>query len=213
MKTATPGLFRDPENAGLEFAACETPCFFAISSIAGNRESIKEKRMTIDEAIKTALQYENRVVGVYDEAVGKTVDPTGKRVFKALVLEEKKHVEYLEARLVEWNKTGHVTAVELGTIVPSRKSIEEGIQKLKARVLTEAKETEVRLLKRALDVEVETSRFYTEVVRELPPEGQKLFERFVEIEQGHQAIVQAEMNAVSGLGFWFDMQEFTLEGS
>jgi rubrerythrin len=168
--------------------------------------------MTIDEAIKTALQYENRVVGVYEEAARKTLDPTGKRVFEALVLEEKKHVEYLEARLAEWKKTGHVTAAELGTVVPSRQFIESGVQKLKDRVLTEAQETEVRLLKRALDVEVETSGFYIEVVRQLPPEGRKLFERFVEIEQGHQAIVQAEMDSVSGLGFWFDMQEFNLEG-
>jgi hypothetical protein len=38
-----------------------------------------------------------------------------------------------------------------------------------------------------------------------------LFQRFVEIEQGHLAIVQAEIDSVSGLGFWFDMREFDLE--
>jgi len=69
----------------------------------------------------------------------------------------------------------------------------------------------MRLLKRALDVEVETSAFYARVVEELPPEGRTLFERFVEIEQGHQAIVQAEMNSVSGNGYWFDMPEISME--
>ena len=34
---------------------------------------------------------------------------------------------------------------------------------------------------------------------------------FLGIEQGHQAIVQAEIDALSGLGFWFDFQEFNLE--
>ena len=169
--------------------------------------------MNIEEAIKTAIQYENRVVAVYEDAAKTTLDPTGKRVFEALVQEEKKHVEYLQAKLSEWKKSGHVTASQLNTVVPSRQRIEEGVQKLKNRAATKAQETETRLLKRAMDVEVETSLFYESVVRELPPEGQKLFERFVEIEVGHQAIVQAEMNAVSGLGFWFDMQEFTLEGS
>jgi hypothetical protein len=47
----------------------------------------------------------------------------------------------------------------------------------------------------------------------LPPEGRPLFERFVEIENGHLAIVQAEMDVVSGLGYWFDMREFNIEGA
>ena len=51
------------------------------------------------------------------------------------------------------------------------------------------------------------------MVSELPPEGRALFERFLEIEQGHVAIVQAEIDAVSGLGFWFDVQEFRLENA
>jgi len=169
--------------------------------------------MTIDEAIKTAIQYENRVVAVYQDAVRTTHDPTGKKVFEALVAEEKNHVAYLEAKLQEWKSTGHVTAERLGTVVPSRDRIEAGVKKLKEKVTTPDQETEVRLLKKAMDVEIETSRFYQGVVQELPPEGKRLFERFVEIEEGHQAIVQAEMNSVNGLGYWFDMQEFTLEGS
>ncbi len=168
--------------------------------------------MTIEEAIKTALQYERRVVTVYEEAAKGSLDPTGKRVFATLVEEEKKHVEYLESRLREWKATGRLEPVALSSVVPPAARIEEGIGKLKSRVATKAKETEVRLLKRALDVEVETSRFYEGVVKELPPEGRQLFERFVEIEHGHQAIVQAEMDSVSGSGFWFDVQEFTMDG-
>jgi len=96
--------------------------------------------------------------------------------------------------------------------VPSRERIEDGVRTLQSRVARTAPEAEMRLLKRALDVEVETSAFYGRVVKELPPEGQALFERFVEIEHGHQAIVQAEMNAVAGNGYWFDIPEITMEG-
>ena len=39
----------------------------------------------------------------------------------------------------------------------------------------------------------------------------RLFERFVAIEEGHQAIVQAEIDCVSGSGFWFDTSEINLE--
>jgi hypothetical protein len=49
------------------------------------------------------------------------------------------------------------------------------------------------------------------MVRELPPEGQSLFSRFLEIEDGHGAIVQAEIDNVKQMGFWFDLKEFDLE--
>lgn len=167
--------------------------------------------MEIEEAIKTAIQYEKRVVQVYEEAARLSLDPTGRKIFGALAKEEQQHVDYLVSRLEEWKSKGRVTAASLGTVVPSRARIEEGIQTLQSRVAAKAPEAEMRLLKRALDVEVETSAFYGRVVKELPSEGRALFERFVEIEQGHQAIVQAEMNMVAGNGYWFDMPEISME--
>jgi len=168
--------------------------------------------MTIEEAIKTALQYENRVVGVYEEAARASVDPTGKKIFDAFVKEEKQHVQYLKERLAEWKQTGRVSAAELNTFVPPRSRVDEAIQSLRVKAAVKAPESEMRLLKRALDIEIETSNYYIGVVKQLPPEGQTLFARFVEIEQGHQAIVQAEMNAVAGNGYWFDIPEITMEG-
>ncbi|MBM3293494.1 MAG: hypothetical protein FJY82_03110 [Candidatus Aminicenantes bacterium] len=168
--------------------------------------------MTIEEAIKTALQYENRVVGVYEEAVRACADETGKKIFEAPAKEERQHVQYLKDRLAEWKRAGRVTAVELNTVVPPRARIEEGVRSLQGKVAVKASEGEMRLLKRALDVEIETSNYYIGVVKQLPPEGQALFARFVEIEQGHQAIVQAEMNAVSQNGYWFDFAEISMEG-
>jgi rubrerythrin len=58
--------------------------------------------MKIEEAIQTAIQYENRVVKVYDEAVRASRDETGRKVFGTLAKEERMHVSYLEARLAEW---------------------------------------------------------------------------------------------------------------
>lgn len=167
--------------------------------------------MDIAEAIKTAIQYEKRVVQVYEDAARTSTDETGKKIFGALAKEEVGHVDYLLSRLEEWKKTGHVTPAALNTVVPSRERIEQGIKALEGRVAVKAPEAEMRLLKRALDVELETSAFYIRMVKELPEEGRTLFERFVEIEQGHQAIVQAEMNAVAGNGYWFDMPEISME--
>jgi len=167
--------------------------------------------MDIETAITTALQFENRVVGVYEDAAKATLDPAGRRMFETLVKEEKSHVAYLEHKLAEWRATGRVTAEKLATLIPPRERIEDGVRRLRSRVATAAPEKELALLRRALEVEIGAGDFYRSVVRELPAEARMLFQRFVEIEQGHQAIVQAEIDSVTGLGFWFDVREFDLE--
>jgi len=172
--------------------------------------------MKLEDAIKTAIEFETKVTTNYDEAVKKTSDAIGKKVFETLAKEEQGHIAYLKSRLDEWQKTGHVTAASLGTAIPSAEKIKEGMKKLKAKgskppAATAA--TEAEFLQRALALEVETSGFYKKMVAELDAEGQTLFQRFVEIEEGHVAIVQAQIDAVTGLGFWFDMQEFQLEGA
>jgi rubrerythrin len=171
----------------------------------------KEPIMNVEEAIKTALQYENRVVGVYVEAMRESKDPTGKKVFETLAREEKQHVLYLDEKMAELKKTGTVTATSLASVVPPRERIESSLKEAKTKVGGPVSSSELELLKRALQVEIETSGFYRKVVSELPPDGSALFERFVDIEEGHKAIVQAEIDSVTGSGYWFDMPEFNLE--
>lgn len=168
--------------------------------------------MNLEEAIKTALKYENMVRDTYIEAGKQVKDAVGKKIFKTMADEEQGHVDYLESRLDEWTKSGHMNIDQLDTVVPPKERIDEGVAKLKDRIQEgKPSEQELKLLQKALDVENETSKFYQKMVSELDGEGQKLFERFVEIEEGHVAIVQAEIDALRGHGFWFDVQEFSLE--
>jgi rubrerythrin len=170
--------------------------------------------MNLEQAITTAIEYETKVYKTYLEAMDQAVDEVGKRVFKTLCEEEKGHLKYLSERLSEWKENGAITVAELDTAIPSRQAIAEGVERLKEKVegAPSAKhDLELQLLQRALQVEVETSEFYKSMVLELDAEGQEMFRRFVEIEEGHQAIVQAEIDCVNGLGFWFDTPEFNLE--
>jgi rubrerythrin len=73
--------------------------------------------------------------------------------------------------------------------------------------------TEMELLRKALAAEHKTSSFYQKMVAELPSEGQALFQPFLEIEEGHVAIVQAEIDALTGTGAWFDVLEIDLESA
>jgi len=167
--------------------------------------------MTLDQAIQTALQYEGRVVAIYLDAMRKSQDPIGKKVFKTLNEDESSHVRYLKEQLDELAKAGRVKPAKLATAIPPADKIGAALKNRRSKTVSPAPEEELNLLRRALAVEIETYEFYRKMARELPPEDRALFERFVEIEEGHRAIVQAEIDSISGLGFWFDIPEFRLE--
>ena len=170
--------------------------------------------MNLEEAITTALEYEGRVHRTYSEAADQAEHDVARRVFTTLCHEEMEHITYLRERLEEWRSTGAVTVAKLDTVLVPKAAIEAGAATLRERLADggrKARGTEIESLKKALDVERETSAFYKQMVASLDGDGRRLFERFVEIEEGHVAIVQAEMDLVSGTGFWFDTAEFSLE--
>jgi rubrerythrin len=169
--------------------------------------------MTIEEAIKTALEFERKVHAQYDVEAKNASDVTAKRIFATLAQEEQGHVAYLESRLGEWQKSGRLSPEQLRTVLPSAQRIRAGIGRARAGVRKDVggHDAELASLYRALAAEDETSAFYLRMVRELPAEGQSLFSRFLEIEDGHAAIVQAEIDNVKSMGFWFDVKEFDLE--
>ncbi|UCE37707.1 MAG: hypothetical protein JSW00_00205 [Thermoplasmata archaeon] len=172
--------------------------------------------MSIEKAIKTAIEFETRVSQLYKEAKDQAKDPIGKKVFGVLVNEELGHLDYLNSRLAEWKETGTITQTSLKTAIPSKETILQEVDKLEGKVKEHDMDrhhgSELRMLQNALEVERETSTFYKKMVSEIPAEGQQLFSRFVEIEEGHLAIVQAEIDYLSGPGYWFDFKEFDLAG-
>jgi len=169
--------------------------------------------MTIEEAIKTGILFEKKVHATYLAAAKRAEDATAKKVFSTLAEEEQGHITYLESRLLEWQRERHLSDEKLQTILPSTERIKSGLQRLRSQVVQRRGRhaQEMDSLRQALAAEEETSTFYINMVRELPAEGQQLFARFLEIEDGHAAIVQAEIDSVNQMGFWFDLREFDLE--
>jgi rubrerythrin len=167
--------------------------------------------VTVEQAIKTAIEYENKVRDHYAKAVERAEHQAGKSLFQLMAEEEQHHVDYLEYKLKEWGEKGRVTAEGLRTALPSPGAIEDGIARLKGKGEERPSGAEIEFLERAYAVEAETSEFYRKMVAELPAEARGLFARFLEIEEGHLAIVQAQIDHVSGTGYWFDVREFDLE--
>jgi rubrerythrin len=169
--------------------------------------------MNLDRAIEIALEYEGGVHRTYLEAMRKTSDPSAQRIFKVLCGEEKQHIAYLQERLDEWRKAGKIELKKLSTSIPDKETIARSLGDMKRTIAPgpSPKAGELKLLRQVLDAEIKATDFYREMVRTLDAEGREMFRRFVEIEQGHEAIVQAEIDSLSRLGFWFDIAEFRLE--
>ena len=166
--------------------------------------------MNLEQAIKTAIEYEKNVEGTYQQAVAQCEDPVGKRIFSVLAKEELQHVQFLESCLAEWQRDGTLSKEKLGTALPAPEVIEAGLAKLKDEVkaVEGSRPKEVELLRRAVKAEQETSSFYRKMVSELGDEGAAFFSTIVQIEEGHLLIVGAELDAVTGMGYWFDMPEW-----
>jgi rubrerythrin len=169
--------------------------------------------MGVDEAIRTAIGLETRIRDLYAKAAAQAVDPAVKRTLGVLADDEQHHLDYLEARLAEWTRAGAVTDAALRTTVPTRAAVAEGVKAARGRLQLREAERHglLAVLQAAQQAELETASFYERMVASLPGTAQAMFARFVEIEHGHLALVSAEFDSVTRLGYWFDVMEFRLE--
>jgi len=169
--------------------------------------------MTIPEAIRTALEVEHRVRDEFAKMARTQDDPKAKAFFEVMAREEQGHVDYLEAALKRWETHGEVESKAIGSQVARRDWVAEG-KKVLHRAEREARRPgSQEHLSAALELEHEVSALYRRLVGAVDdPKAQEMFRRFLEIEDGHTALVQAEMDYELNTGNFFDMREFTLDG-
>lgn len=167
--------------------------------------------MTLEEAIKTAIAHETQIEQLYREAFDLVSDQAGKRLFRALAEDEASHIAYLKDQLVQWHQAGKISPEKLEMSVPPRDVVGKGVKEMNVRLKPEDRTDEKQMLSKALAVEIETSRFYEQMASEMPGEGRRLFARFLEIENEHIAMVQAELDYISRTGYWLDFKEFDME--
>ncbi len=169
--------------------------------------------MNVKDAIGTALDFERKVRDHYFKYAVAIEDAQGRKLFETLGREEQGHVDYLEHCLAEWQKSGKVPSTPLKSLLPKGVAwIAAERKKLERRPGKRlAKTNELEAVKLALQYEKETSAFYHDMVGRLRLEEQALFSQFLSIEDAHVALVQAQLDLVMGMGFWFDVMEFQLE--
>jgi 16S rRNA (guanine(966)-N(2))-methyltransferase RsmD len=173
----------------------------------------KGESMTVEQALISALDYEHKVRDHYVTAANRTDDPKGKEIFGALGDEEQGHIDYLTSRLEAWKRDGILKMKTIQNALPTREWLARGKAKMTKVSLNRSYENEIKMLRDALKLEQDVSDHYRTLVTQCDGESQKMFRRFLEIEDGHTAIVQTEIDALEKNNFWFDLREFDLEAS
>jgi len=167
--------------------------------------------MTIEEAIKMALEYENNIRDIYYKGADQIKDQTINRFFRVLGDDEQSHVDYLEVKLIQWQEQGRIDSEVLKSSIPLKDDIAEGLDRVRSIVSEDLRGLVKRALVSALEAEIETSDFYKKMVEELPEEGKNMFKPFITIEEKHISTVQYELDSVNNSGYWFDFMEFDME--
>jgi rubrerythrin len=75
-----------------------------------------------------------------------------------------------------------------------------------------AKADEIRILEMAVEREILANRTYLDMAASAgSPVAKEMFLALAKEEEMHAKILRAEVDSIGQNGFWFDMQEFTME--
>lgn len=167
--------------------------------------------MNIEAALKTAMEMELKIRDIYVRAFEKCSDAAGRRFFAMMRDDEQYHHDYLGKRLKEWGDSGGFRYQDIKMNIPTPQQLETCIQDVQKAMTVEDRGVIQQMLSNALKAEVLTSEFYEKMVLDSDGPSKQMFGRFLEIEKGHIAAVQAELDYVMSTGYWFDFKEFDME--
>jgi len=167
--------------------------------------------MSLELSIKSAMDVEGKIRDLYRQAYETCKDSAGKRFFAMMRDDEQYHHDYLAERLKEFAQAAEIQYQDIESRVPSASEIESCLQGAEQSMAVEDRGVVQQMLSNALRVEVITSEFYSKIITEHQGDAKKMFARFLEIENGHIAAVQAELDYVMNTGYWFDIKEFDME--
>ncbi|MBN2874122.1 MAG: hypothetical protein JXM71_03415 [Spirochaetales bacterium] len=167
--------------------------------------------MTLSEALTEALDYESRIQDLYLVAAADSTVPEAKAFFEFMAADEGRHVAFIDATLkrVGSGDASPPDAASLDTSLPH--DVGAAVARARQAMGAIQDDSQLSTLERALRAEEETSAFYQRLVATLPASETLAFKRLQEIEDGHTAIVRAELDSVTNSGFWFDVRVFDME--
>ena len=163
--------------------------------------------------IHRGIYREKDAISTYIKFAKAVKDPKAKNVLINLADDEVGHLTKLERHLMSLLKGQP-------WVLPKAEEIEavaavfgsSAYEKLEIRPEDIAKADEAKILEIAVQREIVANKFYLDLAaKQESPEAKEMFLSLAKEEEYHMKILQAEIDSISQSGFWFDMQEFTME--
>lgn len=158
----------------------------------------------------TAIEIEMTGLETYLRFGMRTKDVTGKNMYMRLAKDELEHL-----RIFEEYRSRVLAGQELGAAPSEMKPItfvRPELRKVDAQTKGEEHADELTALQTALDLERRSIEFYTNwASKTTDPELRRLLVQLKEVEESHFDLIQAEIDSLTGTGFWFGIPEFDLE--
>ena len=164
-------------------------------------------------ALNKAIKGEKTGLESYLKFARSTRSQSGKDMFIRLAQDEFGHMELLEKERNRLQQGKRWVGLD---IAPS--DIEEVVPKLSSqqtRIKAEqGTSDDLTALNIALDLERKAADFYMrQGNKETDVTAKQIFFRLVEMEESHYNLIQAEIDSINDIGFWFGVREFSLESN
>ncbi len=163
-------------------------------------------------ALAKAISSEKLGIESYMKFARQTSNASGKDMFIRLAQDEFEHMNALERELDRLQEGKPCVRIrirqsDIEEIVPQLSAPEAKVQ------AGQGTADDLSALNIALDLERRAIAFYRK-------EGglagdaavRALYSRLAEMEEAHYGLIQAELDHIKDVGFWFGVQEFSLEG-
>ncbi len=162
--------------------------------------------------VHQAIEHEKEAISMYLHFAKLTKDAKAKNVLINLAADEVGHMTKLEdylAALLQGKASipgAMVPSEAMASVMTRSIKLEEFDKKLLEKA------DEVRILELAIDKEIKANLGYIEMAAKAhSDEGKAMFLSLAAEEDLHARILRAEVDALGQDGFWFDIQEFTME--
>ncbi|MBI5574894.1 MAG: ferritin family protein [Deltaproteobacteria bacterium] len=166
----------------------------------------------IVKVIHTAIDKEKEAIATYLQLAKVIKDVKAKNVLINLASDEVGHMNKLEDHLISFleGKSWVIPRAEGAETIAAVMTKSAKLEKIDPGKLARA--DEIRILEIAIDKEIAANRAYLDMARDAASkEAKEMFLSLAGEEDMHARILKAEVDSIGQNGFWFDMQEFTME--
>jgi len=154
------------------------------------------------DVLEMALKTETDAIAFYTEAARKTSYPVGKKMFQAIIEDEKRHLEMIRQVVIGL----HITHTDVSPMKNVKTVFEAMKEDLMKKV--EATVDDLEALRMAMQMEKEGKAVYDKALSHVKSDKEKaLLEKLIQEEEEHYAIFSNTLQFLEDTGNWFMWDE------